>query len=114
MVAPLIAWGLVTAASIIGPPIVQWIGDQTWNKQNADNAQKLAEAAAYDQKQREEAAKTGGVNPYLTTQTTTTGSGTDIMGMMMPMLMMMMMLPMMQNMFKNRTKQESNSDYDDS
>lgn len=94
MVAPIVIWGLITAANIIGPPVIQWIGDQTWNKQNADNAQKLADAAAYDQKQREEAAKTGGVNPYLNTQTSSTG-GTDMMGMMMPMLMMMMMMPMM-------------------
>lgn len=116
MVIGLIA---VLAASLIGPPLISWIGDQTWNKANVDANQKMAEAADYDRKQREEAAAQG-INPYIgsgTGGTSQTGNvlnsgAQDPFSMMMPMFMMMMMLPMMQSMFKsNKTKDTEENDY---
>jgi hypothetical protein len=115
MVAPIIIGGAL-AASIIAPPIIDWVGRQLWNKDQAENEKKLADAADYDRQQREEAAQSGAPNPYIpggtgATQTNTT----DPMAAMMPMLMMMMMIPLLTNMSKpssRRTKEDDGDYYD--
>lgn len=102
MVAPLIIGG-IALASIIGPPIIQWIGDQTWNKSNFDAQQKMAAAAEYDMKQRQ-LAEQYGFNPYLPNggNNSTTNATSDPFGSMMPMMMMMMMIPMMTNLMQSK------------
>jgi len=110
MVAPLLILGGLTLASIVGPPIVDWIGKQTWNQQAAQNETKIADAAAYDQWLKQQAQAGGAPNPYAapTIQQTST---TDPMASFMPMMMMMMLIPMMQNMTKSSNDKERD-DYD--
>jgi len=118
MVAPLLIYGGIALASIVGPAIIDWVGNQTWNKEQADANLKMAEAADYDRRQREEAAAAGaaGANPYMAAAGTTysgnvtTTSPGDPFAQMMPMFMLMMMLPMMQNMFKSPKVQDNDDD----
>lgn len=100
------AWVLpvLMGASIIVPPIIDWVGSQTWNKQQADDNHALAEAAKYDMSQRQ----SSGVNPYsnsapLVQQTTVP---TNPFSNMMPMMMMMMMIPLMANMARSQAEEQ--------
>lgn len=87
-------------SGIVAPPIIQWLGDQTWNKQALNDQHTIAEAAKFDTSQREQAAKVG-INPYIPSsgaQPAATANNGDPFSAMMPMMMMMMMMPMMTNM----------------